>query len=108
MTVIKNRADFARYAHADAVAAYLRKAEAVAARANAEVRWLAKLLVEKTADSRHLHICVSCSDGTQPGPGCGNCRETGMDQTPCQTEGHQAQCPHGCCEHIVAGWKEIA
>lgn len=30
----------------------------------------------------HPHYCVSCSDGDAPGPGCGNCRQTGMDQTP--------------------------
>ncbi|MFI5895701.1 hypothetical protein ACIA5D_36960 [Actinoplanes sp. NPDC051513] len=106
MTVIKNRAAFAQHASPEAVAAVLREAEAVAARAQGEVRWLAKLLVEKTADSRHAHVCVSCSDGIQPGAGCINCRNTGMDQTPCQAEGHQPQCPHGCCERIIAGWKE--
>lgn len=106
MTVIRNRAAFAEHAAPEAVAHHLRQAEMAAARANAEVRWLSNLLAEKTADTRHLHICVSCSDGTAPGPGCINCRDTGMDQTPCQAEGHQPQCPHGCCEHIVAGWKE--
>lgn len=51
----------------------------------------------------HAHVCASCSpDGEQPGPGCLNCRHTGMDQTPCQAEGHQPECPHGCCPHIVA------
>lgn len=30
----------------------------------------------------HPHFCVSCSDGETAGPGCGNCRSTGMDQTP--------------------------
>lgn len=56
---------------------------------------------------RHGHVCGLCSsDGLRPGPGCANCRNTGMSQMPCQAEGHQAQCPHGCCPHIVAGWKE--
>lgn len=31
----------------------------------------------------HRHFCLVCSDGTERGPGCINCRETGMDQTPC-------------------------
>lgn len=30
----------------------------------------------------HPHYCVSCSDGVDEGPGCMNCRWTGMDQTP--------------------------
>lgn len=31
------------------------------------------------------HVCLSCSPDYQtPGPGCGNCRNTGMDQTPCR------------------------
>jgi hypothetical protein len=30
----------------------------------------------------HPHYCVGCSDGEAPGPGCGDCRSTGMDQTP--------------------------
>lgn len=30
----------------------------------------------------HPHFCVSCSDGQTAGLGCGNCRSTGMDQTP--------------------------
>lgn len=47
----------------------------------------------------HAHACVTCSpDGRQPGPGCINCRQTGWDQTPCQAEGHKAQCPHDCCD----------
>jgi len=30
------------------------------------------------------HVCLSCSPDYQtPGPGCGDCRNTGMDQTPC-------------------------
>ncbi|MFG2046029.1 hypothetical protein ACGFIW_01195 [Micromonospora sp. NPDC048935] len=48
MAVIKNRKAFAEYAAPEAVAAYLRKAEEAAARANAEVRWLSDLLAEKT------------------------------------------------------------
>lgn len=32
----------------------------------------------------HNHVCASCSpDGRRPGIGCMNCRNTGMDQTPC-------------------------
>lgn len=31
----------------------------------------------------HTHYCWTCSDGTVPGDGCHNCRNTGMDQTPC-------------------------
>lgn len=47
----------------------------------------------------HVHVCVSCSpDGSTPGPGCLNCRNTGMDQTPCQAEGHVPHCPRGCCD----------
>jgi hypothetical protein len=30
----------------------------------------------------HPHYCVSCSDGEEQGPGCINCRSTGMDQSP--------------------------
>lgn len=32
--------------------------------------------------ANHPHYCVSCSDGETQGPGCINCRQTGMDQTP--------------------------
>lgn len=32
--------------------------------------------------ANHPHFCVSCSDGDGQGPGCINCRRTGMDQTP--------------------------
>lgn len=46
----------------------------------------------------HAHACPSCSpDGVTVGSGCHNCRQTGMDQTPCRVDGHEAQCPHGCC-----------
>lgn len=31
----------------------------------------------------HTHYCWTCSDGDKPGDGCHNCRNTGMDQTPC-------------------------
>lgn len=31
----------------------------------------------------HDHYCRTCSDGTKPGPGCINCRQTGYDQSPC-------------------------
>lgn len=47
----------------------------------------------------HSHVCVSCSpDGAEPGPGCVNCRQTGMDQAPCTALGHSRSCPHGCCD----------
>jgi len=36
-----------------------------------------------TLGSDHRHFCLVCSDGNSPGPGCINCRQTGMDQTPC-------------------------
>jgi hypothetical protein len=42
---------------------------------------------------RNVHVCVGCADLTvgpdriQPGPGCGNCRSTGMDQSPCYPPG---------------------
>lgn len=46
----------------------------------------------------HAHACVSCSpNGVLLGPGCINCRGTGMDQTPCMAPGHHPQCPHSCC-----------
>lgn len=33
---------------------------------------------------RSLHVCLSCSpDELTAGPGCGNCRNTGWNQTPC-------------------------
>lgn len=48
MALITDRKSFAEHAAPEAVAAYLRKAEAVAARANAEVRWLTELLAQKT------------------------------------------------------------
>jgi hypothetical protein len=99
VALIKNRIAFAEFAAPEAVAAYLDKAKAVAARADAEVRWLEKLLAEKTAGLPHSHACVTCSpDGREQGPGCHNCRHTGLDQTPCQAEGHAAHCPAGCCE----------
>lgn len=54
-------------------------------------------LAARAADP-HAHACVTCSpDGVLPGPGCDNCRRTGMDQTPCMEAGHDPQCPHGCC-----------
>lgn len=31
----------------------------------------------------HDHYCRVCSNGSNPGTGCINCRNTGMDQTPC-------------------------
>lgn len=32
----------------------------------------------------YTHVCIGCSPDYQtPGPGCINCRQTGMDQTPC-------------------------
>ena len=34
---------------------------------------------------QHPHYCVGCSDGEAAGPGCGDCRSTGMDQTPWPT-----------------------
>lgn len=47
----------------------------------------------------HSHVCISCTpDDVTPGPGCINCRNTGMDQTPCNEPGHEPQCPHGCCD----------
>lgn len=64
-----------------------------------ETEPLADLLAQKTAHLPHTHACATCSpDGKTPGPGCLNCRHTGLDQTPCQAEGHQAHCPAGCCE----------
>lgn len=108
MPVIENRAYFAEHAAPEAVRAYLTQAQTAAARANAEVRWLTGLLAEKTAHLRHHHVCAGCSDGTRPGPGCGSCRNSGMSQNPCTEEGHQPQCPHGCCPHIVDQWKEPA
>jgi len=33
---------------------------------------------------RHNHVCLTCSpDGINPGSGCINCRNTGMEQMPC-------------------------
>ncbi|MEV1013885.1 MULTISPECIES: hypothetical protein [unclassified Micromonospora] len=61
MPVIKNRAAFAEYAAPEAVAAYLRKAQEAAARANAEVRWLTQLLADKTN--------AASEGGTQPTDG---------------------------------------
>ena len=32
----------------------------------------------------HAHLCLTCRiDDTTRGVGCGNCRHTGFDQTPC-------------------------
>ncbi|MEV5211246.1 hypothetical protein AB0K35_27620 [Micromonospora sp. NPDC053740] len=66
MPVIKNRAAFAEYAAPEAVAAHLRKAQQAAARANAEVRWLADLLAEKTK--------AASEGGTQPTNGDTACQ----------------------------------
>lgn len=53
---------------------------------------------EARAADPHAHACISCSpDGVLPGHGCLNCRQTGMDQTPCTALGHSRACPHGCC-----------
>lgn len=30
------------------------------------------------------HYCITCGSADGPGPGCGNCRGTGFDQTPCR------------------------
>lgn len=47
----------------------------------------------------HAHVCISCSpDGSRPGAGCGNCRQTGFDQTPCLEPGHVPHCPADYCE----------
>jgi hypothetical protein len=33
---------------------------------------------------RAVHVCLSCSsDGIDPGRGCGDCRNSGWNQTPC-------------------------
>lgn len=33
----------------------------------------------------YTHVCLTCSpDAQTPGPGCHNCRNTSMDQTPCK------------------------
>ncbi len=42
-----------------------------------------------------IHYCRSCSDGTEPGPGCINCRNTGWCQNPCLP-------PHRWTRH---GWR---
>jgi hypothetical protein len=60
MAVIKSRTLFAEYAAPEAVAAYLKKAQDVAARANAEVRWLTALLAQKTGNQE---------TGSQSAPG---------------------------------------
>lgn len=102
MPLIENRAYFAEHASPEAVAAYLDVAKGAASRVNAEVCWLEKLLADKTVGLPHTHTCVTCSpDGRKKGPGCHNCRHTGMDQTPCQADGHQAHCPAGCCETMA-------
>lgn len=42
----------------------------------------------------YTHVCLSCSPNAQtPGPGCVNCRHTGMDQTPCQPLTPKAEPP---------------
>lgn len=39
---------------------------------------------ERCTRPRYIHSCISCSpSGDTPGPGCGDCRNTGWDQTPC-------------------------
>jgi hypothetical protein len=44
---------------------------------------------ESCGRPRNVHVCISCADldvgpdRIAPGPGCGSCRNTGMDQMPC-------------------------
>jgi len=39
---------------------------------------------EKRKKYFHNHVCSTCSpDGINPGSGCHNCRNSGMDQSPC-------------------------
>lgn len=60
--------------------------EQVAQYAPIAVPILADIQARKELAARmaaHTHYCWTCSDGTAPGDGCHNCRNTGMDQTPC-------------------------
>jgi hypothetical protein len=46
--------------------------------------------------NRHpLHHCMTCGTEGAPGPGCGNCRQTGFDQTPCLHPDCQGAAPTG-------------
>jgi hypothetical protein len=42
---------------------------------------------EAAEDKRYAchptHYCITCGSKDGPGAGCGNCRQTGFDQTPC-------------------------
>lgn len=39
---------------------------------------------DRCGEPFYTHVCLSCSPDSQtPGPGCVNCRQAGMDQTPC-------------------------
>lgn len=70
MAVIKNRASFAEHAAPEAVAIHLKRAQKVAARARAEVRWLSALLAQKTADQvAEDHECL-IKDGRCLVKGC--------------------------------------
>lgn len=40
--------------------------------------------VDRSYASHPLHYCITCGSPAGPGPGCGNCRQTGYDQTPCR------------------------
>ncbi len=102
---ITDRRAFAEHADPEAIRAHLNAARARASQAIRDVQWLEGLLFRPARPARlpHAHACVSCSpDGEQRGPGCHNCRETGMDQNPCQAEGHQPHCPAGCCDQTTA------
>lgn len=45
-----------------------------------------------------IHYCRSCSDGTEPGPGCINCRNTGWCQNPCLPPHRWTRHGHRCCD----------
>lgn len=53
------------------------------------------------------HVCLGCSpDHQTPGPGCINCRKTGMDQTPCKPSpsGLSATVPAGTAPAVPEGY----
>lgn len=49
--------------------------------------------------AQHTHFCWSCSDGSAAGRGCGNCRQTGFEQSPClNCPGPQIAPPDGSAD----------
>lgn len=63
---------------------------------------------DRCGEPFYTHVCLSCSpDAQTPGPGCVNCRNTGMDQTPCKPPNRKADRPEPALNREPTGFTSI-